>query len=126
MKVTPKVIAEYRVIKDALAELKKQESAMRIETLEELFDSNFVGTFNTTVGDFAVKGSFKNNYKVNQVEVDQNYDHMTEDEKRCLNFKPTLVLKEYNLLEGSTSILDDCITISPAMPTMVIKELEDE
>ena len=125
MKVTHEVILEYNAIKSALTMLKKQESEMRIEILESVFDSSYIGTVNTTVGDWAVKGSFKNNYRLDGDEVGHNYDDMTEEEQECVNFKPTLVMKKYNALEPG-SLLEQCITISPAMPTLVIKEIADD
>ena len=125
--VNAKLIEKYSELKQALSDLKKEEADMRISILEELFTSKHVGTFNTTVGDFAVKGVFKNNYRLNpaeyQVMVDANI--LSEAELACVVHKPTLSLRDYNACEETNS-LDECITVSPAMPTMTIKELDDE
>lgn len=125
MKVNNKVLEEYGVIKRALADLKKQEGEMRIKILESLFNTDEVGTVNAVVGNYAVKGAFKNNYKLSQVDVEERWDAMTREEQDCINHKPTLVMKVYNATE-LTPVLDDCITVSPAMPTLVVKELPDE
>lgn len=125
--VNRKLIEEYSVLKEALAGLKKEEADMRISILEELFTSANVGTFNAVVGDFAIKGVFKNNYRLNAKEYEAMVaaNILSADELACVVLKPTLSLRDYNACDATNS-LDECITVSPAMPTLTIKELDDE
>ena len=127
IKVNAKKIEEYRVLKDAFTVLKAQEAKMRVEILEALFSSDGTGTFNTAVGDYNVKGIFKNNYKLDVDLTNENWDEMSQAERDCIVYKPNLIMKEYNKLEDDEApMLDDYITVSPAMPSMEIKEIPDD
>lgn len=124
--LTEELIQSYIAAKAKLAECKKLEAELRIKVLEIAFPDSTVGTYNTFSNDYKIKGVFKNNITINTEKMNETYDSLSPAEKMCVNFKPSLKLSVYNELEPEEKeLLDDCITIKPAMPTLTI-ELDEE
>jgi hypothetical protein len=120
------LLSEYLAVKKGLDHYKKTEAELRIQLLERCFGKDApIGTSNTTIGNFVIKGVFTNNYKLDEEEFDDRKDDMSDAELMCVKLKPMLVMGNYNKLE-STPILDECITVSPAMPSIAIKEISDD
>lgn len=123
---TDDLLSSYLDAKAQLDHFKKLESELRIELLERCFGpDNPAGTVNTTVGNYAVKGTFKMNIRLSEEEFYDIQDDLTDAEAMCVRMKPTLVLGDYNKLDN-TSKLDECLTVSPGMPSVSIKEIKDD
>lgn len=120
-----KLINEYIEAKEALNKYKKLEADLRIKVLDEVFSDQTPGSHTEIINGLKVKGGFKLNHKLDVKMASELFDSMTEEEQSCIKFKPSLSLKEYNDLEDvDTYILDDCITVVPAMPTLSIEVSE--
>jgi len=120
-----KLLSEYMTTKELFDQYKKKEAELRIELLSALFP-NGAGTEKATVNNIEVKGKFGVNYKLSAIELDEIYPLLSEKEQECIIHKPSLVMKMYNSLEEEErSQLDECITTSPAMPSISIKEIEE-
>lgn len=116
-------IEVYNVVKTALDNAKEQEAKLRIEILDELFPAAGEGTLNMIVGEYKVKGTFGLNYTINQEKLDETIHLMTDDERDCIKFKPNLSLTNYKKLDtAERQLLDECISVKPAMPSIKIEE----
>lgn len=121
-----KLLNEYIESKARLDKYKKLESKLRIQLLEELFPSGEVGTHTAAVDGLSIKGVFKMSYKLDQAEYLNNAEHFTDEEMECIKVTPSLVLAKYKgLEEDERSVLDDCVTVSHAMPTIKIEVIDE-
>ena len=120
------LIAAYNESKANLNKWKAEEAKLRIEVTDRFFGTESpAGTFHTHVGPWKVSGVFKNNIKLDEAEYYDLIDDLSDAENMCIKLKPTLVLGAYNKLE-STPGLDQCLTVTPGMPSLTIKEIPDE
>lgn len=118
-------IEEYLEVKANLDKYKKLESEMRVAILEEAFPNASEGTLNSFAGEYQIKGTFKMTHKLDASLVEENYDDMSKEEKECISFKPSLSLAAYKKLdEDDGYLLNECITVSPAMPSLKIQVAE--
>jgi len=118
-------IAQYLEAKNSLAHYKKLEAELRIDLLDDLFPSAGEGTLNTVVGDFIVKGTFKNSISIDKDILERTIGDFEEEELECISFKPALSLSKYKQLDDRSNI-DECLTSKPSMPTISIKVVSDE
>jgi hypothetical protein len=122
-KLTPELIESYRFAKKQLADYKKLESELRIELLSAAFPDGNVGTHTVETGLLSIKGSFKNTFTLDK-NIEEVMDSLSDAEKACIGFKPSLKLAVYNELEPELKEeLDKWLTVKPAMPTVKIEEL---
>ena len=120
------LIANYQDTKTIFDTYKKQEARLRIELLSALFP-NGSGSEKAEIGDLIIKGNFGYNIKLHAVELDAAFASLSEEEQNCIVFKPSLVMKNYNDLESSKRpLLDECISVSPAMPSLKIEAVKGE
>jgi len=120
------LISNYQNAKLAFEMLKKDEARLRIELLSALFP-NGSGSEKAEIGDLIIKGNFGYNIKLHAVELDAAFASLSEEEQNCIVFKPSLVMKNYNDLESSKRpLLDECISVSPAMPSLKIEAVKGE
>jgi hypothetical protein len=113
----------YNTIKQTLDNAKEQEAKLRIEILDELFPAAGEGTLNTFVEGYKVKGVFGLNYSVDQDKLDEVLHIMTDDERDCIKYKASLSLTAYKRLDATErTLLDECISVKPAMPSLKIEE----
>jgi len=123
---TKEQFEEYLHAKEQLAFWKKKELAHRLEILEEIFEEGALGTVNAYHEGYDVKGTFKNTLSLNAKALEEVSSSLTQAEKMCLVYKPSINLSEYNDLEPEQrELLDECITVKPALPTLTIKANED-
>jgi hypothetical protein len=118
--VTSDRIKEFADLQDQLKSLKKKEADMRVQILDDLFPAAGVGTLNTAIGDYTVKGSFKNSITIDKKMLSVLEKEFSDDELACIEYKPSLSLSKYKLLDISF-MLDECLITKPAMPTLEIK-----
>lgn len=118
-------IEKYRSVKLALEMIKKEELELRLEILEDLFPSASAGTFNEHLGEYKVKGTFRNNINIDADAYFDYEDQMTDAERCCVKLKPSIVLANFKNLEAhqATGLLEDIVTIKPGLPSLSI-ELE--
>jgi len=123
----PDKLEEYMLIKEALSSIKKQELNLRLEILEEFFPAATGGTFNEEVGEFKIKGVFRNNVTIDADAYFDYEEQMSDAERCCVKMKPSIIAANFKDLDSheSTGLLEDCITVKPGLPSLTI-ELETE
>jgi hypothetical protein len=123
----PSLIQDYIDAKAGLARFKKLESVLRIELLDILFPSTTEGTVKEEIDGLLITGSFKIGHKIDVEALAEVLDDLSADELDCINYKATLSLANYKLLdENERSVLDEAIISKPAIPTITIKTKEAE
>ena len=108
-----------------LKKLKKKEMELRLEICESLLEGKEVGTHNYKFHGLFAKAVKKNSISLLPEELELLYDDLSEDERDCISFKPMLSQSKYKQLEDS-SILDECIIVKPATPTLSVTIDTDE
>ena len=121
---TATLLAQYMEAKKSLDHYKKLEADLRIQLVDRCFGMDNLGTLNTTEGDFAIKAVFKQNIRLDEAEYLDMMDDMSDAEVMCVKMKPTLIVGNYNKVDD-TPMLDQCLTITPGMPTLTIQEIDD-
>ena len=122
-KLTPELIESYRFAKKQLADYKKLEAELRIDLLSAAFPDSNVGTYAIETGLLSINGSFKNTFTLDK-NIEEVMDSLSDAERACIGFKPSLKLAVYNELEPELKEeLDKWLTVKPAMPTVKIEEL---
>lgn len=119
-------LEDYRIMKANLAALKAAEMELRVDICSELdIESLSAGTYNFEWAESGLAGKMakKLNYKIDAGLLEEVKDILTEDEKDCIKWTPTIRLGEYKKLADSDN-LDIIITVTNAAPTLEIT-LED-
>lgn len=112
-------IIKYKEIQIMLKKFKDEESKMRVEICDELLKHKRVGIHTFDFDDVKVKAVKKVTIKPDDDKLRYMYDDMSEAEQACFKFKPDFVATMYKRLTD-TSVVDECITSKPAMPTLEI------
>ena len=118
------LVSDYIEAKSQLTEWKAKEAKLRVQLLETAFPGAISGNETAEFNDLKIKGSFKFSYKLDAASLEENIATLSEDELSCIAHKPSLVMSKYNALElDEKEALDECVIVSPAMPTLKIEEL---
>jgi len=107
--------------KATLDAAKKSEMELRKQICDELLADKPEGTNNFNLFGYDIKAVKKFTYS-----LDPDFDDtmLTDDEKECIRFKPSLVLGRYKkLIEPGA--LDDYVTVTEATPTLSISLNEE-
>ena len=118
------LVQDYMEAKDRLTHYKKRENALRLAMIDAFFPNESEGTANTGYEQFSIKGTFKMNHKLKNMS-EEELDSLTEEELDCIAMKPSLILSKYKALEDS-DLLDELITVTPALPSLVVKFNDQE
>ena len=113
------LLSQYIDAKSKLDRYKKLEAELRIKLLNHLFPTAVEGTYNTFINSVKIKGKFGVNINLNQQAYNELSAQMSDDELECINLKPNLSIAKYKQLKDK-STLEQCISVSPAMPTIEI------
>ena len=129
-KITKGMIEDWRSWQDALQEAKKKEMELRIKICEALASDKDEGTHKFDIGNIKVKVAKKNNYKIDREQYALLCEAFTEEEKECVRLIPEVNMKDYRAYikqsetddEINLDNLNECITVTPATPTLEIIE----
>ena len=120
-------IEKYIEAKSKLSFYKKLELKLRNEILESQFPSACEGTHNAEVDLFQIKGSFSNSMSIDKDALEDNEEFLSDEEKACIVYKPSISVTEYKKLRDNDKILiDDIIVIKPKQASLTITMLEEE
>lgn len=123
MDMNEKISAWLRAKAD-LAIAQEEERSLRAEILDQCFGPNNVGNKNCVRGDWMIKGGYGLTYSLDQEGI-TNAIALGEELPACIRTKYDLDKKAYdNLSEEDSLIMDDYLTVKPALPTLEIKPLE--
>ena len=104
---------------------KDKEAELRTKICTTVLEGKSVGTHNITKGKYKLKAVKKISYVLDPEMIDALWDDLSEEEKDSIKYSPKLLLNEYKELEDH-EVLDQAITIKPAMPTLTIEYVEEE
>ncbi len=114
----------YVEVKSQLEYYKQMERKLRVDLCEALFPTANDTSVSTFVGDYVVKGIFKNNIKFDADSLAKNAPYLTEEEAECIKYTPRLIASAYKKLDDS-SMIDECLVVTPALPTINVTVDED-
>jgi len=120
-----KLIADYVEAKAKFDHFKKLENTLRVKVVDTFFPSGGEGSHNLDFKNVEIKATIKYNYRLDQDELAESEDGFNEAEMACIKRKPSLDLTKFRALSEIDRIsIDDCIIITPGLPSVVIKESE--
>lgn len=115
---------DYIEAKAKLGFWKKKELEIRNEILEEMASAKDEGSVSKTVDGLKITASYKMNRSIDKAVLSNIWDSLNQEESECIEYKPTLVLKEFRKLEEvGKSILLDAVVLKPAQGSITIKEV---
>lgn len=121
-------IEEQQRIAAKIKELQGEEKHLRSEILNQCFGMDTVGTVKTQVGNLVVTGEYGLTYKFSQDALDeaiQNGD-LSENALNGIRVKYELDKKVYDQLnEEDTEALNEYLTITPSLPSIKVKAVEE-
>lgn len=127
MKISEERLVEWMKVSQKLKELKAEEQALRKELCSILFD-NQSGEFKTSTETehLVVVAESKVTRNIDATALTTMLSDLTDQERKAINYKPNLVLREYRKLPEDSK-LHSVIIERPAMPTLdvTIKPMDD-
>ncbi len=118
-------ISAWLLAKAEMSIAQETERTLRAEILDMCFGANNVGSKNCVKGDYVVKGVYGLTYSLDQEGI-RNTLTLGEELPDCIRTKYELDKKAYDGLSGEDAlIMDDYLTVKPALPTLEIKPLGD-
>lgn len=113
-------IDEFRQVALRLKHIKAEEMNLRRDLCDILLKGKMKGTHSFNIDGMDVKATKKVNMSLDKKRVDHYYEQMSNAEKDAVKFNPTLSITMYDKIEGDSSVLDGCLTIKPATPTLTV------
>lgn len=114
-------IEEWLNVSQTLKKLRASEMYLR-KAISSAISNHAIGQFKAQTEHFNVSVKQGLNIALKDTDrLEEIYDSLTEEEKACINYKPSLVLSNYNKLPRD-SILHSVITSTAAAPVLTIKE----
>lgn len=118
------VYEEWLAVSADLKRVKALELKLRNKICSEMLEEKLEGAVTELKikGKFKVTATAKLNRSVDRSMLDALWDDLTEDEKECIDWKPSLKLGEYKKVEMSGGKLLDAVTVKPGQATLKIIE----
>lgn len=107
-------------IKNQLTELQAKERSMRTLLAESLLGDKQEGSLTGLIDGVKCTAKAVMNYTVDRAELDMIWDSLTEEEKACIVFKPSVKPGAYNKLKNPT--LARAITKKSGLPQLEVKD----
>jgi len=121
--INEKLIKNWLEWKDDLAFAKENELKFRKEICEHILGDKIKGSKKGTIGKYVLTASAKLNIKVDDELLESMWEELSDGEKACIKYKPSLIAKEYNSLDGAMK-LHRCIDSKPGTPTLTLKTVK--
>lgn len=121
-------IEEQQRLVSAIRDLQANEKALRAEILDELFGDGNVGSVKTQVDNIIVTGEYGLTYKLSQGQVEEAIETgvLNDEVLGAIRVKYELDKKAYdNLSDEAAEVLNDMLTITPSLPSMKVKTVEE-
>ena len=115
------IIEAWITAKENLKAAQETEKNLRL-AVAKMAGTEEEGTHTISSQGLTIKVVNKYNRTVDMAAVDANWDNLSEKEKGCFAFKPSLVLKNYREVSSSmSSAMVQCIVTRKGMPTIEVK-----
>lgn len=119
MKDLQKQLQEYLHAKSILTFAKEDEMRLRKDLAATLLKGKHVGTHTFIEGDYIVKATKKVATSIDKETLEAMFDDFSNEERECISFKPSLIMKEYKALDlEHREYLDMCIVVKPSLPSI--------
>lgn len=118
--ITEKKVKSWILAKTKLDAAKKQELELRQTICEDILKSQVKGSKKITVGKFTLTATAKLNEKVDADLLKSLWENLSDEEKGCIKFKPSLKAKEYHKLKDAC-LLHRAVDSKPGAPTLNAK-----
>ena len=126
MIVSKETLQLWQTQAELLARAKAQEMATRkIITTAILGGPNVAGTKHATLGYIEATASASETLKVTRDDVLPLVDELTEEEKACIVWKPSIIKKNYDKLPEDNN-LKEIVSMTIGAPTLKIVDLEEK
>lgn len=109
-----------------LKRMKGEELALRLEICKDVLGDKLEGTQNEFADNhrFKITATAKLNRTIDRSVLETIWEDLTDEERQCIDYKPSLVLGNYRQIEEEGGKLIDAVTVKPATPTLKIVEVE--
>ena len=124
MSVTKKHIEVWIAAKANLDVVKAKEMELRKEICEAVLQGTHKGTEHLIVEGLDVAATGKINTKVDTECLDTIWNDLSQGEKDCIVYKPSLVAKEYKTVDAKSKLHEAIIT-TPGTPTLKVKPVKE-
>ena len=121
--VNEKVVKEWIFVKDKLTQAKEHELKLRKEICEHILQGEIKGSKKRTIGNYVLTASAKLNIKINAELLGTIWEKLSNEERICIRYKPSLVAAEYKKLKG-VMVLHRCIDSKPGTSTLALKSIK--
>lgn len=115
---------EWLESKHDLESIKKKELRLRNEIIENKVKSGKIGRFKFSDGMYDLVINCGLNTSIDESELDTFYKELSESELAAIKYKPSLIKKEFDKLEGDERLFDAIIQ-KPSQPTLEIKTKDE-
>ena len=117
---------EWHILDANLKRLKKEEADLRRKLCADLFEGR-QGNFKAIEEHDGIKvtATSKTTTKLDVEAYNQIHGELTQEDKNCVEFKPTLKKRDYNKL-SEDSLLHEAIVEKPAMPTLKVEYIGEK
>lgn len=114
--------------KRELDKAKEKELELRNKIAHKVLGSKSEGAKTERNGGYKITATAKLNRAIDREALSATWDLLSDEEKNCINYKPTLNLAAYKKIESgvveSDGLLMDCITVKPG--TVELKVIPEE
>lgn len=118
------IVQEWLGAKKALDIAKSRELHLRNAICNEVLQGKLKGVAHQIVDGYDVAATAKLNLSLDKELLDSIWNDLTPLEMESIRFKPELVAKQYNALDGSSK-LHLAVTSKPGTPSLAIKPLKE-
>lgn len=113
-------IRKWIFAKNKLNATKAEELRLRLLICDYILAGETKGSKKSIIGGFTLTATTKLNSKIDADLLNTIWKGLSEEEKACIKFAPSIIAKEYNKLKG-VQVLDRAIDSKPGTPSLAIK-----
>jgi len=121
METSESTIVKWVKASDALKQAKKLELELRLGICEDILGDKIKGTKKAKIGQYSLTATAKLTNKLDEVLLKTVWKDLSDSEKECVKFKPSLIVAEYNTLDDGM-LIHRAIESKPGTPSLAIKE----
>lgn len=103
---------------------KKKELELRMAICAHVLSDKLEGARTFRDHGFKITATAKLNRSIDREVLETIWNDLTDVEKECIEYKPSLKLAQFKKVEQTGGLLMDAITVKPATPTLTIVEEE--
>ena len=126
--LSKKQLEDYIHTKIMFTEYKEKEMEQRLSICDEILEGKEKGTTTEVMFNIEIKAVKKVTVSLDKEQLAQSLSELSDEERECILMEPRLIAKEYQFLQDAeidTPLLDDCITVKDATPSLTINLPED-